>query len=199
MKKRMLYIFVAVMALASLGSQAQAEAKKGVTNSHARISPTLIWIDKPGGIIRPTRAVFPILTVPETEFSEGRLAKVCQNEARVREAIIAYFQRNPAPLLRNGHVDVKALDKIKRKLAALVNGVLKKRAGIQKPLISEIAILVQDPDKGTKKGVMSRFPSARGCNRVANEFIELMKNRVLGGGTDAASGVGASGNGGGGN
>ncbi|MBL4693499.1 MAG: hypothetical protein JKY92_09250 [Magnetovibrio sp.] len=190
MTKRVLCLLTTVTVLASLCGSAQAKSKEEVIKSHARISPTLIWVNKPGSLIMPTQAVYPILTVPEVAFEDGRLAKVCQNEPRVKEAIVAYFQRNPAPLLRNGYINVDFLEKKKYELAAQVNAVLRKRAGIIKPLISQIVILAQDPDKNVRKGVMSRFPSARGCSRVANEFIELMKNRVLGGSKGGGEGGG---------
>lgn len=170
MKKYISPLFAALALLTMLGNPVQA-----ATNSHARIGYTMIAIYSPGKLIPMTRAVFPILTVPETSLSDGKLAKVCQREANVKEAIVKFFSKNPAKLLRNGHIDVKALEKQKFLLAKYVNRRL------HAALVSEVNILIRDPDKGTKTGVMSRFPSARGCSRVASEFIDLMKNRALGG------------------
>ncbi|PHS74684.1 MAG: hypothetical protein COB59_11980 [Rhodospirillaceae bacterium] len=181
MKKYIFSLFATLAILMMLGNPAEAAGKKGITNSHARISPTMIAIYSPGKLLPMTRAVFPILTVPETNVSDGILAKVCQREANVKEAIIRFFSKNPAKLLRNGHIDVKALQKQKKLIAKYVNRKL------HATLVSEVNILLTDPDKGIRKGVMARFPGARGCSRVASEFIELMKNRALGG-KEAGSG-----------
>ncbi|PCI38509.1 MAG: hypothetical protein COB46_11140 [Rhodospirillaceae bacterium] len=174
MKTHIFPLFALLTAL-MLVNPAQAAGKKGVTDSHARISPTMIAIYSPGKLMPMTRAVFPILTVPELNVSDGILAKVCQREANVKEAIIKFFSKNPAKLLRNGHIDVKALEKQKVMIAKYVNRRL------HAALVSEVNILLRDPDKGIRKGVMARFPGARGCSRVASEFIDLMKNRALGG------------------
>lgn len=175
MKKYISPLFAMFTIFMMLSVPAEAAQKKGVINSHARISHTMIAIYSPGKLMPMTRAVFPVLTVPETNVSDGKLAKVCQREANVKEAIVKFFNKNPAKLLRNGHIDVKALEKQKTLLAKYVNRRL------HAPLVSEVIILLRDPDRGVKKGVMARFPGARGCSRVASEFIDLMKNRALGG------------------
>jgi len=187
MRKLILSICAVLAIFVTMNGNAYAAgkaAKSGIVESHARISPTMIPITSPGKMLPETRAVFPVLTVPERNFADGRLAAVCQREAHVKEAIVQYFQKKPAPMLRSGHIDEKALEKQKRTIAGYVNRRL------SKPLVSEVIVLAQDPNKGTKRGLMSRFPSARGCSRVANEFIELMKNRALGGGKDSGDGGG---------
>ena len=169
-------IFMIFTTFMMMGVPAEAAGKKkGVTNSHARIGITMIPISSPGKLMPITRAVFPILTVPETNFADGKLAKVCQREANVKEAIVKFFSKNPVKLLRNGHIDEKFLQKQKYALAKYVNRRL------HGDLVSEVNVLAQDPDKGSQKGTLSKFPAARGCSRVATEFIELMKNRALGG------------------
>lgn len=141
-------------------------------NSHIQLKHVMASVQsKPGGFTSQIRPLTPILTVPKAED----VAFVCQRAPRASEAILYYFSKNPAPVDKKRKLDMKALKKQAKTIAAYVNEAL------GKAVISEVHMI--EGGKSMGSGVMGRLPFAQtqGCGRVMEEYQQRM-DQLLGGG-----------------
>ena len=169
MKKITAIIFVALFTFGLLGHQAQASFLGG--NSHVQLKHIMAPVmKKQGSFMTDIRPLTPVMTVPKADD----VAFVCQRAPRAAEAILYYFQKNPAPVLPNRRVDTKKLDKEFAKIAAYVNRSLGRN------VVSEVFV-VEGGGPNMAKGAASRLPfaSIQGCSRVLKEYEQRMKE-VLG-------------------
>lgn len=168
--KNITAIAIAILiAFGMLGSQAQASYLGG--NSHVQLKHIMVPVmKKKGGFMTTIRPMTPVMTVPKADD----VAFVCQRAPRAAEAILYYFQKNPAPVLSNRRVDTKTLDKDFAKIAAFVNRALGRN------VVSEVFV-VEGGGPNMAKGAASRLPfaSIQGCSRVLQEYEQRMKE-VLG-------------------
>ena len=169
MKKLIATVFVALFVFGMPNSQAQASFLGG--NSHVQLKVIMAPVlKKAGGYTTSIRPLTPVMTVPKADD----VAFVCQRAPRAAEAILYYFQKNPAPVLANRRVDTKKLDKDFAKIAAFVNRAL------GRVVVSEVFV-VEGAGKKMSSGTSSRLPfaSIQGCSRVLDEYNQRMKD-VLG-------------------
>jgi len=169
MKKLIAIVFVALTVFGMPGSQARASYLGG--NSHVQLKHIMVPVlQKAGGFTTEIRPMTPVMTVPKADD----VAFVCQRAPRAAEAILYYFQKNPAPVLANRRVDTVTLDKNHAKIAAYVNRALGRAA------VSEV-YLVEGGGPSMATGTSSRLPfaSIQGCSRVLEEYQQRMKD-VLG-------------------
>jgi len=175
MKRKTITTCATLIFLAAINSQAVAQTSYLGGNSHVQLNHIMASVQpKPGSFMPGTRPLLPIMTVPKADD----VAFVCQRAPRVAEAILQYFQDNPAPLLPNHHVDVERIDLSRGTIASYVNRALGRAA------VSEVVVSERGPKMS--KGSASRLPFARvqGCSRVLAEFEARMK-KLLGGGGPA--------------
>ncbi len=157
--------FVAVMSLFSLRAEAAGEYLGD--NSHVQLRHIMIAVQtKPGSFLTTVRPMTPVMTVPKA----GDVAYVCQRAPRTSEAILYYFQKNPAPVLKNRHVDIDAVNADHAKIAAYVNRALGRN------MVSEVFLVEGGGDK-MATGAASRLPFAQiqGCSRVLEEYEQRMR------------------------
>jgi len=167
-------IFAVLGLFTSVSSPAFAAGEVLGGNSHVQLSPIMAPIEpKPGSIMPRTRPLTPILLVPKA----GDVAKVCQRAPKVKEAILQYFQAKPASLLRNQHVDLKALEKDSALISRYINNKLWAGA------VTEVSIL--ENAKSMATGVAKRFGFASNCSRVLAEFEKRVEELRKGAGVEA--------------
>ena len=126
---------------------------------------------KPGSLIPDVRPMTPVMTVPKA----GDVAFVCQRAPRAAEAILYYFQKNPAPLAKNRRIDIDAVNAKHVQIAAFVNRALGQKA------VSEVYLVEGGGDK-MATGASARLPlsSIQGCSRVLEEYEQRMKDLLEG-------------------
>lgn len=166
MKNITAIVFAVLFTFGLLGSQAQASYLGG--NSHVQLRHIMAPVmKKPGSFMTEIRPMTPVMTVPKAED----VAFVCQRAPRAAEAILYYFQKNPAPVLSSRRVDIKTLNKSNAKIAAYVNRAMGRN------VVSEVFV-VEGGGPNMAKGTMSRLPfaSIQGCSRVMKEYEERMDN-----------------------
>jgi len=165
MKKRIVATLFSMTLVGSLATQANAAGEYLGGNSHVQLNHIMASVQKPGSILPGIVPLVPTLTVPKA----GDVAFVCQRAPRAAEALLQYFQDNPAPLNRRRHVDTDALDKNRKLVAAYVNRALGRAA------VSEVFVSESGPKMA--KGTAARMPFAKiqGCSRVLAEFEARMK------------------------
>lgn len=170
MMKRLALMIAGMLALGAPNAMAAGEYLGD--NSHVQLRHIMVSVQgKPGSLIPETRPMTPVMTVPKA----GQVAFVCQRAPRVSEAILMYFQRNPAPKLRNGRVDIDTVNAKNREIAAYVNSAL------GKPLVSEV-YLVEGAGEKMATGTAARLPfsSIQGCSRLLEEYEQRMKKLLEG-------------------
>lgn len=169
MKNLIAIMFVALTVFGMPDSPARASYLGG--NSHVQLKAIMAPVlKKAGSYMTEIRPMTPVMTVPKADD----VAFVCQRAPRAAEAILYYFQKNPAPVLSNRRVDTKKLDKDFAKIAAYVNRAL------GRVVVSEVYV-VEGGGKKMSSGTSSRLPfaSIQGCSRVLDEYNQRMKD-VLG-------------------
>ncbi|MBL4615172.1 MAG: hypothetical protein JKY27_09900 [Magnetovibrio sp.] len=157
--------------LASLFLSVPAQATLLGDDSHIQLKHIMASVQsKPGGYTTKIRPLTPIMTIPKAED----VSFVCQRAPRAAEAILYYFSKYPAPVDKKRKLDMKALKKQVRKIAAYVN------KAIGRNVVSEVYVV--EGGKSMGRGVMARLPFARsqGCGRVMDEYEERMGD-LLGG------------------
>lgn len=175
MIKRIATTFCTVFALSTLmlgGLTHDARANFLGGNSHVQLRHIMGNVQsKPGSFLTTVRPMTPVMTVPKADD----VSFVCQRAPRAAEAILAYFQRNPAPVLRNKHIDIDAVNANHAKIAAYVNRALGVNA------VSEVFMVEGGGDK-MATGTSSRLPFAQiqGCSRVLEEYEQRMKDLLEG-------------------
>lgn len=170
MKYKTIPLMLTVLALLVAALPARAEFLGD--NSHVQLRHIMVPVqNKPGGFLTQMRPMTPVMTVPKA----GDVAFVCQRAPRASEAILYYFQKNPAPVLRNRHVDVDTVNKAHATIAAYVNRAL------GKAVVSEV-FLVEGGGEKMATGAASRLPfaSIQGCSRVLEEYEQRMKKLLEG-------------------
>lgn len=148
-----------------------AQAASLGDDSHLQLKHVMASVQsKPGGYTTQIRPLTPILTVPKAEDT----AFVCQRAPRAAEAVLNYFMKNPAPVDKHRNLDIDALKKQAKDIAAYVN------KAFGRDVVSEVYIIEGGKTMGS--GVMSRLPFAQtqGCGRVMEEY-ETRMNQLLGG------------------
>lgn len=168
MKNLPLIVFATVLTFAMPNAQAWASYLGG--NSHVQLKAIMAPVlKKAGSYMTEIRPMTPVMTVPKAED----VAFVCQRAPRAAEAILYYFQKNPAPVLSNRRVDTKKLDKDFAKIAAYVNRAL------GRVVVSEVYV-VEGGGKKMSTGTSSRLPfaSIQGCSRVLDEYNQRMKEAL---------------------
>ena len=169
MKRLLVALSVTVM-LAVSGGSARAEFLGD--NSHVQLRHIMANVQpKPGALIPEVRAMTPVMTVPKA----ADVATVCQLAPRAAEAILHYFQKNPAPLAANRHINIDAVNAKHADIAAFVNRALGKN------MVSEV-YLVEGGGDSMATGTSARLPFAQiqGCSRVLDEYEQRMKQLLDG-------------------
>lgn len=170
MMKRIASTLCSVLALSMLmlgGFATEARAQFLGGNSHVQLRHIMGNVQsKPGSYLTTVRPMTPVMTVPKADD----VSFVCQRAPRAAEAILAYFQRNPAPILRNRHIDIDAVNANHAKIAAYVNRALGGK------IVSEVFMVEGGGDK-MATGASSRLPFAQiqGCSRVLEEYEQRMR------------------------
>lgn len=171
MTKRIIIALFALFALFAVSALfgARAEAAGGYLgdNSHVQLRHIMANVQsKPGALIPEVRPMTPVMTVPKADD----VAFVCQRAPRAAEAILQYFQKNPAPLRRNRHIDIETVNAKHAEIAAYVNRAL------GRTVVNEV-YLVEGGGANMAKGAASRLPFAQiqGCSRVLQEYEQRMK------------------------
>lgn len=170
MIKRIAIAFSAVLALGVLSGNAQAEFLGD--NSHVQLRHIMASVQsKPGSLIPQVRPMTPVMTVPKA----ADVAFVCQRAPRAAEAILYYFQKNPAPINKSRRIDIDAVNAKHAQIAAYVNRALGKN------MISEV-YLVEGGGAKMATGAAARLPfsSIQGCSRVLEEYEQRMKDLLEG-------------------
>ena len=170
MNRKTFPLMLMVLAVVALAWPARAEYLGD--NSHVQLRHIMVPVqDKPGSFLTQMRPMTPVMTVPKA----GDVAFVCQRAPRASEAILYYFQKNPAPVLRNRHVDVDTVNKAHATIAAYVNRAL------GKGVVSEVYLVEGAGDK-MATGTSARLPfaSIQGCSRVLEEYEQRMKELLEG-------------------
>lgn len=135
-------------------------------DSHIQLKHILApALTKPGGFTTQLRPLTPIMTVPKAEH----VPLVCQRAPRAAEAVLYYFQKNPAPVDKKRRVDIDALKKKAKTIAAYVNRALGDK------MVSEVYVV--EGGKALGRGVMARLPFAQtqGCGRVLEQYEKRME------------------------
>lgn len=169
--KRLIAIFVSVFAVVAV-TAGGARAEFLGDNSHVQLRHIMVAVQsKPGSFLTDMRPMTPVMTVPRADD----VAFVCQRAPRASEAILYYFQKNPAPVLRNRHVDVETVNKKHAEIAAYVNRALGREA------VSEV-YMVEGAGEKMATGAAARLPFAQiqGCSRLLKEYEERMKKLLEG-------------------
>jgi len=141
-------------------------------NSHVQLRHIMASVQsKPGALIPDVRPMTPVMTVPKA----GDVATVCQLAPRASEAILHYFQKNPAPLAKNRRIDIDAVNAKHAEIAQYVNRALGKN------MVSEV-YLVEGGGDSMATGTAARLPFAQiqGCSRVLEEYEQRMKQLLEG-------------------
>ncbi|MCR4378896.1 MAG: hypothetical protein NUV50_12490 [Rhodospirillales bacterium] len=141
-------------------------------NSHVQLRHIMASVQpKPGALIPEVRPMTPVMTVPKA----ADVATVCQLAPRAAEAILHYFQKNPAPLMANRHINIDAVNAKHADIAAFVNRALGKN------MVSEV-YLVEGGGDSMATGTSARLPFAQiqGCSRVLEEYEQRMKQLLDG-------------------
>lgn len=165
MTKYIAIAFSAVLALGVLSGTARAEFLGD--NSHVQLRHIMANVQsKPGSLIPDVRPMTPVMTVPKA----ADVAFVCQRAPRAAEAILYYFQKNPAPINKSRRIDIDAVNANHAQIAAYVNRALGKN------MISEV-YLVEGGGAKMATGAASRLPfsSIQGCSRVLEEYEQRMR------------------------
>ncbi|HEY9164127.1 MAG TPA: hypothetical protein VIN57_05920 [Magnetovibrio sp.] len=174
MTKRTIVAFTALLALSliSVFDRAEAAGEFLGDNSHVQLRHIMANVQsKPGALIADVRPMTPVMTVPKA----GDVAFVCQRAPRASEAILLYFQKNPAPIASNRRVDIDAVNAGHAKIAEYVNQALGRY------VVSEV-YLVEGGGANMAKGAAARLPfaSIQGCSRVLEEYEQRMKQLLEG-------------------
>jgi len=170
MKHLLAVSFFAFLALSSLLVEAAGEFLGD--NSHVQLRHIMASVQsKPGALIPDVRPMTPVMTVRKA----GDVAFVCQRAPRAAEAILQYFQRNPAPIGRDRRIDIDAVNAKHVEIAAYVNRAL------GRPTVSEV-YLVEGGGAKMATGAAARLPfsSIQGCSRVLEEYEQRMKQLLEG-------------------
>jgi len=170
MKTISIFTFVVLMVSRLFGTTAMASGYLG-GNSHVQLKFIMVPVlTKPGSYMTSIRPMTPVMTVPKADD----VAFLCQRAPRAAEAILYYFQKNPAAVLPNRHVDIVALNKAHTKIAAYVNRAL------GRGVVSEVYV-VEGAGPNMATGVAARMPfaSIQGCSRVLTEYKKRM-DAILG-------------------
>ena len=174
MMKRIATAFFAItlsaVVLGTLGTEARAEYLGD--NSHVQLRHIMAAVQsKPGSFLTGVRPMTPVMTVPKADD----VAFVCQRAPRAAEAILYYFQKNPAPVQKNRRIDIDAVNANHAKIAAYVNRALGRNA------VSEV-YLVEGGGDNMATGASARLPFAQiqGCSRVLQEYEQRMKQLLEG-------------------
>ena len=165
-------IAAVVCLLALTVSTVGARAEFLGDNSHIQLRHIMVAVQsKPGSFLTQMRPMTPVMTVPKADD----VAFVCQRAPRASEAILYYFQKNPAPVLTNRHVDVDAVNAQHATIAAYVNRALGREA------VSEV-YMVEGAGEKMATGTAARLPFAQiqGCSRLMKEYEERMKKLLEG-------------------
>ena len=170
MIKRIAITVLAVLALGVMSTEVRAEYLGG--NSHVQLRHVMGAVQsKPGSYLTSVRPMTPVMTVPKA----GDVAFVCQRAPRATEAVLQYFQKNPAPVLKNRRIDIDAVNANHVKIAAYVNRALGRNA------VSEVFV-VEGGGDNMAKGAAARLPFAQiqGCSRVLAEYEQRMQKLLEG-------------------
>ena len=158
-------ISVMTVLFVALAGASSAQAVSLGDDSHIQLKHVLAPVQsKPGSFTTKLRPLTPIMTVPKAED----VAFVCQRAPRAAEAVLYYFTKYPAPVDKRRKVDIDALKKQAKKIAAYVN------KAFGKVVVSEVFVV--EGGKSMGSGVMSRLPFAQtqGCGRVMEEYQKRM-------------------------
>ena len=170
---KMKRIAVALLAgLALIASRAEAAGGFLGDNSHVQLRHIMANVQsKPGALIPEVRPMTPVMTVPKADD----VALVCQRAPRAAEAILLYFQKNPAPMTSGRRIDIDAVNLKYAEMAAYVNRAL------GAVMVSEVH-LVEGGGDNMAKGAAKRLPFAQiqGCSRVLEEYEQRMKQLLEG-------------------
>lgn len=170
MNKRIAIAFFALLSFGVLSTEARAEFLGD--NSHVQLRHIMASVQsKPGSYLTSVRPMTPVMTVPKA----ADVAFVCQRAPRASEAVLHYFQKNPAPVLHNRHIDIDAVNANHVKIAAYVNRALGRN------VVSEVYV-TEGGGSSMSKGASSRLPFAQiqGCSRVLKEYEQRMKKLLEG-------------------
>lgn len=174
MMKRTLSVVFTLLAFSVMVASERAEAAGEFLgdNSHVQLRHIMANVQsKPGALIADVRPMTPVMTVPKA----GDVAFVCQRAPRAAEAILLYFQKNPAPIAANRRVDIDKVNAQHAKIAEYVNSALGRF------VVSEV-YLVEGGGDSMATGTSARLPfaSIQGCSRVLEEYEQRMKQLLEG-------------------
>ncbi|MCK5165850.1 MAG: hypothetical protein KAQ66_00980 [Rhodospirillaceae bacterium] len=141
-----------------------ANAQLPGENSHIQLQFVMLPAKNPRGLTE-SRAVTSIYTV---KYAED-VPTFCQKAPRVRETLIAYFNKYPLSIGSNRRLQ---LDGVGMKVVPYINRTM------GKVMVTEVILL--EGSKRLARGAMSRLPFAhsQGCGRVLEEYEQRM-NELL--------------------
>jgi len=172
MIKRIAIAISVTALLAFAAPRAEAAGEFLGDNSHVQLRHIMAPVQsKPGSFLTQMRPMTPVMTVPKA----GDVAFVCQRAPRASEAILYYFQKNPAPVQPNRRVDIDAVNASHVEIAAYVNRAL------GRSVVSEVYMVDGAGDK-MATGTSARLPFSQiqGCSRVLEEYEQRMKQLLEG-------------------
>ena len=148
---------------------ASAESTVGPASTSASVLQLKYFLaavkSKPGSLLTTQRMMTPFIVPFDASLKVG----ICKRLPRVTEALVQYFLKNPAPVDRRLKVDIAALEKEKKTMAAYVNRAIGARA------VSAVYII--EGGKTMSTGTASRFPgaSANACGEIIDAYDKQLK------------------------